>query len=241
VEAAVVLVFVLGVGLVVALAVRGHRRERMRSEALRSLAADHGWTYAERDDAWCEAFDGLPFGTGHNRQARNVVTGSHRGRSLVLFDYVYYTTETDRDAQGNTRTREVPHAHAVVGIGVGADVPRLSVAPEGFFGRAIGKLLGNDIELESEEFNRAFRVRSDDRRFAYDVLHPRLMEYLLTVRETSWRTTNATLVTTSPGRHRPEDVEARIAVLDRILESVPDFVRRQYGMPVPPSVDEERA
>lgn len=39
--------------------------------------------------------------------------------------------------------------------------------------RAMGKLVGDDVQLESDEFNRAFRVTSDNRRFATDVLHAR--------------------------------------------------------------------
>lgn len=38
---------------------------------------------------------------------------------------------------------------------------------------------GDDIELESEEFNAAFQVFGDQPRFAYDVLHPRMMRFLL--------------------------------------------------------------
>jgi hypothetical protein len=38
-----------------------------------------------------------------------------------------------------------------------------------------------DLDLESEEFNRTFKVKvkRDDAKFAYDVLHPRMMEHLL--------------------------------------------------------------
>ncbi len=224
--------FVAGVlGLLVLIGVLVYRHEKKRREALAALAAARGWTWVKRDDRWCDVFDGSPFGIGHNRQARNVLTGMHDGRPFVGFDYVYYTTETDRDAQGNTTRKEVAHPYSVLGLRIGADVPALSVSPEGFFGRAIGKLFGNDIELESEEFNRAFTVSAGDRKFAYDMLHPRLMEYLLTVRHVAWRTTNGHILTIEAGRHKPEEIDGRVEVLDRILDAVPDFVREQYGMP----------
>jgi hypothetical protein len=38
---------------------------------------------------------------------------------------------------------------------------------------------GDGIELESEEFNAACQVFADQPRFAYDVLHPRMMRFLL--------------------------------------------------------------
>jgi len=33
--------------------------------------------------------------------------------------------------------------------------------------------------LESEEFNRAFKIKTAQNKFAYDVLHPRMMEWML--------------------------------------------------------------
>ena len=58
-------------------------------------------------------------------------------------------------------------------------MPPLSVDPENFLDRFVGRLSGNDIDMESEEFNRAFTVSCPDRKFASDVLHPQLMEFLL--------------------------------------------------------------
>ena len=62
---------------------------------------------------------------------------------------------------------------------MGISLPPLSVDPENFLERFVGRLTGNDIDLESEEFNRAFTVGCPDRKFASDVLHPQMMEFLL--------------------------------------------------------------
>lgn len=37
----------------------------------------------------------------------------------------------------------------------------------------------DDIDFESVEFSRKFFVKSPDKRFAYDVIHPAMMEFLL--------------------------------------------------------------
>ncbi len=225
------LLFGAFIAVMVLVAVLAFLAERRRRERLTAFAAARGWTLVRRDDRWCDTFDGAPFGTGHNRQAHNILQGQHDGRALVAFDYVYHTTESSTDSNGNHSSREVSHWYSVVGLQVGASVPALSVTPEGFFSRAIGKLLNRDIELESEEFNRAFTVTSPDRKFASDVLHPRAMEYLLTVRDLAWRTTNGSILTIESGRHEPAEIDHRVVVLDRILDLVPDFVRDQYGIP----------
>jgi hypothetical protein len=225
-----VLLVVGGIALVIAVGAVFWFVEKKRREALISLANSNGWTIDERDDRWTTSFEGSPFNIGHNRQARHVMSGHHDGRPFVGFDYVYYTTEWDTDSNGNRRRKEVAHWYSVLGLEIGTQVPRLEVTPEGFFGRAIGKLFNNDIELESEEFNRAFTVSSPDRKFAYDVLHPRLMEYLLTVRTVAWRTSNGWLLTVENGKHSADEIMPQVQVLDTILDMIPDFVREQRGI-----------
>ncbi len=227
----IVLIVVVGVGLVALLGWLSYLAEKRRRERMSAYAASRGWTWVKRDDRWCRSFEGAPFGLGHNRQAHHVMQGLHEGRGFVAFDYLYHTTETSTSANGQSQSREVSHWYSVVALQIGAAVPNLQVTPEGFFSRTLGKLLNRDIELESEEFNRAFTVTCPDRRFAYDVLHPRTMEYLLTVRDVAWKTSNGSILTIEPGRHEPAEVDRRVAVIDRILDQLPDFVREKYGIP----------
>lgn len=225
------LIFVAFAALVIALAVMGFVAEKKRREALAAHAATRGWAYTRRDDRWVQALPGDEFHRGHNRQAHNILTGLHDGREFVGFDYVYYTTETSTDAKGNTTRREVAHWHSVLALRTADGLPVLSVSPEGFFGRTIGRLTNTDIELESEEFNRAFTVQCEDRKFAYDILHPRLMEQLLRTRDVSWTLGGGYIVSLESGRHTIEEIEPRLAVIDGVLDAVPDFVRQQYGFP----------
>jgi hypothetical protein len=37
----------------------------------------------------------------------------------------------------------------------------------------------DDINFESEEFNRKYFIRSKDRKFAYDIINPKMIDYLL--------------------------------------------------------------
>ena len=223
--------FIFGVGVVVLVGVLAYLADKKRREMLQGVAASRGWHYTDRDDAWAHHFDGSPFGQGHNRQAHNILRGTHDGREFVGFDFVYHTTETSTDAQGRTSRREVKHWYSVLALRTADGLPRLEVSPEGFFGRAIGKLTNRDIQLESEEFNRAFTVVSSDRRFAFDILHPRLMEQLLLTRDVGWKIENGWILAIEPGRHDVEDVDRRLAVIDGVLDAVPGFVRQQYGLP----------
>ena len=139
-----------------------------------AYAAGRGWRFEAEQPLLVDRFTGPPFGLGFGRRAYNVLYGSHDGRDLVSFDYEYKTQTTN----GKQTTTQV-HRFSVLGLSMGIHMPPLSVDPENFLERFVGRLTGNDIDLESEEFNRAFTVSCPDRKFASDVLHPQMMEYLL--------------------------------------------------------------
>lgn len=213
--------------LVVLVAVLSYQAAKRRREAFAALAAARGWSYTERDDRWTGTFGGSPFNSGHNRQASNILRGEHDTRGFVAFDYVYYTTETSTDSNGHTSSREVAHRYSVVALEVGATFPALAVSPEGMFSRMVGRLTNRDIELESEEFNRAFTVTCPDRKFASDVLHPRMMEFLLAHRDSSFRFEGVWVLSIEKGRADIERVLPRLAHLDTVVDNVPEFVWRQ--------------
>jgi hypothetical protein len=224
------MVFVLFGGfllLVVAIGVLSLLAAQKRRETLQALAAQRGWAYVERDDRWVDAFQGAPFGLGHDRRATNVIQGTWSDRPFVAFDYVYNTTETSTDAEGHTTHHEESHSFGVVAVDAGASFPALEVTPEGFFMRMIGRLTNRDIELESEDFNRAFTVTCPDRKFASDVLHPRMMEFLLAHREAGFRFDRRHVLVVHPGQATIVEIDARLTLTDQLLDQVPEFVWRE--------------
>ncbi len=225
----VFIIFGIGIALVALIAIGGYLSAKKRREAFQAYAASKGWTWTAKDQRWVDAFDGAPFGQGHGREAENVLTGSYQNRGFAAFDYSYRTTETSTDSEGHTTTHEETHSFSVAALDTGARFPNLHVSPEGFFTRAIGKLTNHDIQLESEDFNRAFTVHCEDRKFASDVLHPRLMELLLTRRDLDWRFDGSWILTVDNGARKPEEVEAALASVSAIVDSIPDFVWQDHG------------
>jgi hypothetical protein len=213
--------------LVVAVAVFGYLQAKQRRETLAAYAAGRGWTYTEQDPSLLDRFQGDPFQQGQDREAFNVLRGSVDGRPIVAFDYQYVTTSTATDAQGHSHTERHTHPFSVVGVNTGAVMPALSVTPEGMVGRFFGRLTNSDIELESEAFNRAFTVHCPSRRFASDVLHPRMMEMLLKWPDLAWRFDSDSLLAVRSGSHDIPELEAKLAALDAILDNIPDFVWKE--------------
>jgi hypothetical protein len=205
----------LGIAVLVVYLV--YRKAIARRRLLAAYAASRGWRYEREQPALVDRFSGPPFGLGFDRRAYNVLFGQHDGRDLVVFDYQYATKAVDGK---QTRT----HVFSVVALRTGVPMVPLRVDPEGFLDRVVGGVTHSDIDLESEEFNRAFTVSCPDRRFASDVLHPRMMEYLLRHPQLGWRFESDSILVIAEGQRAPAQVEATIQVMDDITELVPEFV-----------------
>jgi len=153
--------FLVGLLLVVLAAVAGYLAARRRRQQLLDLTASRGWTFAEEEPRLVDRFTGPPFGLGYDRRATNVAYGTHDGRDLVAFDYEY----TIDSGSGKDRTSSA-HRFSVLGLSMRAILPPLTVDPENFLERFVGRITDSDIDLESETFNRAFTVSCPDRKFA---------------------------------------------------------------------------
>jgi hypothetical protein len=219
VAAGVVLIFAALLALAVAVVVFSYLAAKKRREAMATYAAGRGWRFEAEQPLLVDRFTGPPFGLGFGRRAFNVLYGSHDGRDLVSFDYEYKTQTTN----GKQTTTQV-HRFSVLGLSMGILMPQLSVDPENFLERFVGRLTGNDIDLESEEFNRAFTVGCPDRKFASDVLHPQMMEFLLAHRQIGFRFERDSMLMVARGQRTPAQIDATIQVMDGITDRVPEFV-----------------
>jgi hypothetical protein len=156
-----------------------HRAAVQRREALAALAAELGATFEPGKDyslpAKFEHFE--LFARGKNRHAYNTVRGNaDLGGWQIGFtmgDYRYTVEQGDNDT---TYTLSYALVHLPYD-----NVPDLFIRPEGLLDKIAGAIGFDDIDFESEEFSSRFHVSSNDKRFAYDVLHPRMMEFLLDI------------------------------------------------------------
>jgi hypothetical protein len=195
----------------------GLRKAIARRRLLAAYAVTRSWRYEREQPLLVGRFSGPPFGIGESRRAYNALFGTHRGRALVAFDYEYETKKIDGK---QTET----HVFSVLALNTGVPMPPLRVDPEGFLDRLVGGIFGGDIDLESEEFNSAFSISCPDRKFASDVLHPRMMEYLLQHRQVGWRFEQDSMLTVVQGQRTPAQIDAIIEVMDGITDLVPEFV-----------------
>ena len=144
----------------------------LRRRALwRKIAAELGLEFSPKDPFNTPARQKKAFfQQGQDRRAYNVMYGEHNGVRVRCFDYKYW------DSAGRYDT--VLYFTCLL-VALPIRFCPLSVRAEGPADR-LGHLLGiHDLQFESVEFNRQFAVCCTSKRFAYDVIHPRMMELML--------------------------------------------------------------
>lgn len=146
-------------------------QEKQRRKFWWELANEWGFRYRPGDPyGFCDREELPLFQQGHARRVEHLIEGEVNGQKMMLFDYRYKT--------GSGKNESTFQLSALLFT---TDIMghRLTVRSENLFDR-IGAFLGfEDINFEFEEFNRAFQVRCDDKKFAYDVFHSEMMEYYL--------------------------------------------------------------
>jgi hypothetical protein len=176
----VVLLFLIGgVAIVGAIAGLQYRARKKRRQELAAIAQTLGFEFSTTDP---DRTTDLPFdlfGRGVRRGIENVIRGTHHDLPTKAFDYWYYDEQSD--GRGG-RTRQY-HRFTCAMVTITASCPSLRIGHEGFFSR-IGSAMGfKDVELEYDDFNRAYRVHCNDQKFAFSLLDGQMMEWLLQERD----------------------------------------------------------
>lgn len=225
-----VLLFLLGALLVAALGLFTWWMDQKRAAALREFCRSTGWSYAASDSSLPARWTCHPFFEGRQRRARNIIRGSvgvaPNIHEFVAFDYSYVTEHSDGDGH-NVKTT---HRYQIYAIPLPAYFPALQVTPENMLTRVGAGLGGQDIDLESEDFNRRFRVQCPDPKFACDVLTPRTMHALLLQPPLHFRFEGKDLLCWESGVLKTTSLLERTSTLAAVVAGIPSFVWRDYGI-----------
>ena len=208
------LLVVLGMVAVVVVFIVGLWLQKKRHERFRAWALANGWTYAESEPGLTSMSSGQPFGAGRARRATEVLRGTFEARPAVSFTYAWTT--------GSGKSKSTHHAH-IVALQLPAYLPTVEVTPEGL-GAKLAKLVGvQDIQFESDDFNRAYRVAAGDERTGHAIVHPRLMERLLRADALGnpWRIEGTSILSWEPGSTDLDRLASRLGLLSAVIESIP--------------------
>ncbi len=221
-----ILIFLLVAAIIITIAVTASIMERKRKAALAEFASRWGLSFRpERDYELAKAFRWLDaLARGSNRYAYHIMSGAWQNHEILLFDYHYQVTTS------NGKTTRTSHYHmSVFALTLPVAFPELRIVPENL-GSKIAQAFGwEDIDFESAEFSRKFVVRSKDRKFAYDVCHPRMMEFLLAHPNLQVEIEGQVLATWSAGRLQPEGIGQCLDRSVALRKLMPDYLFAESG------------
>jgi len=211
--------FIIIVGVI---AYIGHLQAKKRREAFERLAMELGFRfYPQKDYSFAKRYGFLDhMDDGHKRYAFNRLSGETDGQQAHIFDYHYETYS--RDSKGNRRTHH--HYFSIFTLSLPAAFAELNIEREGFFSK-IGQALGfDDIDFESLEFSKRYKVKSRDKKFAYDFCNAQMIDYLLQQRDLIIEVDGNTLALTFKGKLSIEAIRPNFERLKKIRSLMPNYL-----------------
>jgi len=224
------------IGVLIALAVLGciiyamvlaAKQERERTESMRAMAERLGFRFNAENDALDNRFAHWDiFSRGHSRQVRNVLFGEIRvggiQTGLCFGDYRFKETS----GSGKNRRTVTYDLSFMVLMPRLQTTETLTLRRESFLDK-LGEFVGlDDIDFESSEFSKRFHVRCSDRRFAFDLFDPRMIEYFLATNPPTLDLRNSSLLAMRDmSRWTPEQFARELKWLDGFMLRIPRHVR----------------
>lgn len=155
-----------------------HYLKTRRTAGLAALAEEFSWTFRpQRDSRLGDPYHRLNVFRNHRGGfLLNTLEGWWEGRGFRMGDFDPGVPA--QDGKQRQKTSGEKFSYLLIET-LQPEAPPLLIRPEHAFDK-VGSALGlDDIDFESAEFSRRFHVQSPDRRFAYAVVHPRMIEFLL--------------------------------------------------------------
>lgn len=212
------------------------KQERERIAALGRLAARLGWRFSgeDKDREFNERHEQFGcFQRGHSRYAHNQLGGALEALGVSVEaeagDYHYQIT---RQNGKNSSTTTYRFSYLLVTLPFGSQLPSVALRTEGLWDKLAGAVGFEDIDFESAEFSRRYHVSGDDRRFVYDLIHPRMIDWMLDEAPPQFEIAGGALLIVSNGgdsRWEPAEFEAAIAWTRRFFSHWPDYLVRDLG------------
>lgn len=222
-------------GLVVVVILAALKAQEKRTLELATLAERHGFEFYKDGMSMPQSVftfgkqstcphepEFVPFfelyQLGSSRTIRPAIIGlDGNGTKWYLLDY-RYTVSSGK----NSHT----YQYSVVVARVGMQFPKMSLTLQHFL-HSVGKMLGaREVEVESEEFNKRYYVKTSDPKLALDLLHPQMIEYLLSQEPLEWHFSGPYVMIAVLGKATVQDFEQRMRYVQDFLDRIPDYYKQ---------------
>ena len=188
-----------------------------RRKELIQWALSKGLTFsAEKDSFFDSRYPGFScLQRGDSRYACNIMTGGIAGRVFLGCDYHYST--------GSGKSRH-HYEFSLVIVNSPILLEPLLIRPENFADKLAALVGFDDINFESAEFSKKFYVKAPNKKWAYDIIHPRMMEFLLSMPQFFIDFESLSVIVYRENLFSPADFENAVNLINGIFDRIPDYV-----------------
>jgi hypothetical protein len=211
-------IFIILVGaFVIGGAIYSAIAKNRRQTELSALAFQLGFRFSPGNDPGFATGWGFltKLAQGSDRYAFNVMEGNYSGHRVFLFDYHYQT--------GSGKNTEHHYLTFLLLILPGA-FPELTIGRENLLMKIAEAFGYEDIKFESAEFSKAFYIRSQDKKFAYDVCNPQMIELLLANRDLEIEIQGPALLLEFKKQLPAAQIESNLQRLIEIRSRLPEYL-----------------
>jgi len=221
-----IFLFFMAFLLIIFLGVVNYRKQLTRMRVARRFARRWGLRYTRRDLSWITRYE-PGFKTlrkGTNRYVFNLMRGEYEGRPLAVFDH-HYEVKSKNSSSSYRRT--------MVLVRLDVDLGEIEMRPEGWGDRIAGAFGFDDIDFESAEFSRRYYVQASEKTLAYQVFHPKMIEFLLGLRDIRLATYGRHILTWRKRSSQLSMLETRDLIEDTygILDRIPRYLEKDRSAP----------
>jgi hypothetical protein len=219
------LLIVLVVLVIIAIIIWGAYASAKRRKQLLAWAEAHVLSFSEaRGNAMESTYPQFTcLHQGSNRYSYNHLTGKWKEHDFLGFDYHYETYSYD--SKGRRQTNH--HYFSTVILTSPIPLQPLFIRPEGIFDKVTEFFGADDIDFESTEFSKKFFVKAPDKKWAFDVIQQRTMQFLLDSPRFNLQLGYKEIMAYHNSTFSAEQFEQAADVICGILERLPDYVVQQ--------------
>ena len=190
-----------------------------REKDMRAWGDRNGLKFTKKDRSMDDEFPQYScLRHGHSRYAKNILTGAYRGLPICAFDY-HYTTGSGKNQHH--------HSFSALMVNTGLPLKQLFIRTENFLDKMTEFVGFDDIDFESAEFSREFYVKSPDKKWAYDVLHQKSMEYLLQAPRYTLDFQGPYVLAYRNRKFEIAEFEEAFTVIKDLLDLLPEYLMRE--------------
>ncbi|MCZ6834851.1 MAG: DUF3137 domain-containing protein [Planctomycetota bacterium] len=174
-------------------------------------AAALGFSYESQGTTeFRRRFNYLP-GIPDSGKIKHVMHGVVANREAVVFEHMYMVYN------GSTM---MPMSHTVYST-ISPDWPHTTISSRGLLSRMIHRLGFNaGLEMENEDFNRRFKVKTNDEDFALMLLTPSMQQFLVEKPNVTWQLTRGRVCLIYGGGLRFDRLERSLQRLETFWSNV---------------------